>query len=73
MGSRDYAKLGDYNVICDTCGFKRKFSETKLQWDNKLVCQECYEERHPQDFVRGLTDKQTVPIARPPHYPTIDD
>ncbi len=74
MGRRDYAKVGDYNVICDNCLMKRKFSETRLQhWNNHLVCKECYEERHPQEFVKGLVDDLTVPIARPPNYPTIDD
>lgn len=65
MGHADYYKHGDYNVICDRCGFKYKASETKLEWTGFLVCRTCYEERHPQDFVRGVKDVQQVPIARP--------
>jgi len=65
MGKRDYLKHGDWNAICDRCGIKYKASELKMEWDNLFVCNDCWEERHPQDFVRGLRDDQTVPIARP--------
>lgn len=57
---------GDYYVICDRCGFKRRVSTTRMTWDRLLVCfPECWEPRHPQDFVKAKADKQTVPIARP--------
>lgn len=69
MGSRDYLKLGDYNVICDVCRFKYKASECKLRWDNLFVCPHCYEERQPQDFVKGVKDDPRVPIARPDPEP----
>lgn len=69
MGHADYYKHGDYNVICDICGFKYKASETRLQWNNLLTCGKCYEERHPQDYVRGIRDDPTVPIARPDGEP----
>ena len=69
MGHADYFKHGDYNVICDICGFKYKASETRLQWNNLLACSTCYEERHPQDFVRGIRDDQRVPIPRPDTEP----
>lgn len=65
MGHADYAKRGDYNAICDICGFKYKASELKLDWKNAFSCPECWEPRHPQDFLRGVPDKQFVPIARP--------
>lgn len=65
MGKRDYYKKGDYNVICDRCGAKFKASECAMEWDNLFVCKQyCWEERQPQDFVRGRVDDQTVPIAR---------
>ena len=57
---------GDYNVICDKCGMKRKASQCRMNWENLLVCADtCYEPRHPQDFVVGIPDIQTVEIARP--------
>jgi hypothetical protein len=56
---------GDYNVICDKCGMKRKASECRLDWQNLFVCRGCFDIRNPQDFVVGIPDIQTVEIARP--------
>ncbi len=65
MGRADYWKHGDHNAICDTCGFKFKASELKKTWDNMYVCSKDFEPRHPQDFVRGKKDDQSVPWSRP--------
>lgn len=65
MGHADYLKLGDWNAICDRCGFKFKASELKETWDNLQVCKECWEPRHPQDFLRGMPDDPSVPWSRP--------
>ena len=65
MGRSDFYKPGDWNVICDRCGMKRKASECRTTWDNLFVCRECWMPRPPQDFVRGVPDDQTVPTARP--------
>lgn len=65
MGSRDYYKKGEWNTICDRCGAKRKSGEMQIEWDNYWVCKRCFETRHPQDFVRGVEDDQSVPISRP--------
>lgn len=56
---------GEYNVICDVCGFQFKASETRMRWDNARVCTKDWEPRHPQDFVRGRRDRQAVRNARP--------
>lgn len=56
---------GDYNVICDECGFKKKASECKLRWDGCFVCQADWEPRQPQDFLRAFPDNQRVPLPRP--------
>lgn len=69
MGKADYYKKGDYNVICDICGTKHKASDCRMQWNNLFTCSTCYEERNPQDFVRGVRDKQRVPIPRPDGEP----
>lgn len=62
----NYYKPGDYNVICDRCGMKRKASSCRMTWDNLFVCADrCWMPRHPQDFVESVEDDQTVPIARP--------
>lgn len=65
MGARDYYKKGDWNCICDVCGFLRKSSEIRLRWDGLRVCQEDWEPRQPQDFVRGTPDSQSIPWSRP--------
>ena len=56
---------GDHWCICDVCGFRVRRSATKMRWDNLLVCTEDWEPRHPQERVRGRTDKQRVMNPRP--------
>lgn len=58
---------GDYNVVCDWTGRKYKRSQCRRTWDGHLVRRESWEQRHPQDFVRGVADHQSVPPgeARP--------
>ena len=56
---------GDFWRICDVCGFKKRASETRMRWDNLMVCEEDWEPQHPQDFVRGRKDRQKVPDPRP--------
>lgn len=65
-----YYKHGDANAICDRCGFKYKLSMLKKEWTGSKTCNgpgtnNCWEPRHPQDFVRGRADKQTVHDPRP--------
>lgn len=56
---------GDFWRVCDACGFYYRASETRKRWDGLIVCDFDYEERHPQDFVRGVKDRQNVPDPRP--------
>ena len=65
QGDKDYLKLGDWNALCDVCGFKFKASELKRRWDGYMVCDADYEQRHPQDLIRLKPDRQAVPWARP--------
>jgi hypothetical protein len=65
-GGNPWYKPGDYNVICDRTGFKVKASECQLEWNGLLVRGRSWEQRHPQDQVRGRPDDQSVPIVRPP-------
>jgi hypothetical protein len=62
---QNWLKLGDYNVICDSCGRKYKASTMRKRWDGLLVCKEDYEIKHPQLSMKVRGDKQTVPIPRP--------
>lgn len=64
--SRTYAKLGDYNAICEVCGFKFKASQLKDRWDGLKVCKEDWEPRHPQDMIKGpIGTESTVPWTSP--------
>jgi hypothetical protein len=62
---QNYLKLGDWNAICDVCGFKFKASTMLKRWDGLMVCKQDYEVRHPQDFIRGIKDDPSVPWSRP--------
>lgn len=74
MGRADYYRPGDFNRICDRCGLKRKASETQEEWNGLIVCSDgCFEERHPQDFVRGRHDEQRVYKPRPDADPVYVD
>ena len=61
----NYYILGEWNLICDVCGKKIKAHEAKHRGDGLLVCENDFEHRHPQDFVRARQDKITVPFNRP--------
>lgn len=69
MGQADYFAKGEWNFECDQCGFKGKSSQARFQWDGLIVCSQCYDPRHPQDFVRGRRDKQSAPDPRPDPEP----
>ena len=64
-GPKDYFKEGDWNAFCDVCGFKYKASELRKRWDGMMVCSRDYEERHPQDFIRGIRETPAPPFSRP--------
>ena len=56
---------GDWYVWCDRTGMKVPASETVQQWDGQRVWNRVADERHPQDFVRGVREDNSVPFARP--------
>ncbi len=58
-------KKGDWNAICDVCGFKFKASQLRKRWDGMRVCQADWEPRHPQDSLKGRPDRQSVAWTRP--------
>lgn len=66
-------RSGDHWVICDECGWKVRASQTRKRWDGLRVCIPDYEARHPQDFVRGRTDRQRVDNPRPDPAPRYID
>lgn len=61
---------GQWNAICDRCGFKYKSRQIHKEWTGLRVCKgvgtnDCWEPRHPQDSLRGKADHQAVPWACP--------
>ena len=59
---------GDWNAACFRCGQKRKASELRKQWQGYYVCPEHWEPRHPQDFVKGIPDNESVPWSQPEEW-----
>jgi hypothetical protein len=64
-GSKDFFKMGDWNCICDECGFKFKASELRKRWDGMMVCKQDWEPRHPADQIRARQERQKPPCVRP--------
>lgn len=58
-------KSGQWNVLCDVCGFKFKNVDLKKRWDGLMVCEKDYEARHPQESIRPVPDQQKLPWTRP--------
>ena len=64
--SRDrYYNPGDHYVIDDIKGIKRRYSESRLQWDGLLTEGASWSARNEQDLVTGVYDNQSVELARP--------
>ena len=63
--SKNYFISGEWNVTCDVCSKKIKAGIAKQRWDGLIVCNEDYETRQPQDFVKVHSDKISVPFVRP--------
>ena len=65
MGTERHYRPGSFYRICDRTGFAKRAEQTRKQWNNIIVWNDVWEIRQPQDFVRGISDDQTVPQARP--------
>lgn len=65
MGTANWYKPGDYNAICDICGFEFKASQLRKNWKGLFVDKACFEPRHPQDFIRARKETTGVPWSRP--------
>lgn len=62
---KNYFVNGQWNVICDVCGFKKKSGEVRKRWDGLIVCEEDFEMRHPLDFIRVPTESNNIQDSRP--------
>lgn len=61
----NYFESGQWNTICDRCGFKFKSGELKKTWDNLWVCPEDWETRHIADFIKAPPPQKAIDFARP--------
>ncbi|CAB4120888.1 hypothetical protein UFOVP2_48 [uncultured Caudovirales phage] len=69
--SSNYYEEGGWDAQCFRCGSKRKASELRKQWQGFWVCQEHWEPRHPQDFVKAVPDNSSVPWSQPENWTPI--
>lgn len=60
-----YFASGQYNAICDRCGFKFKSSELRKDWQGLMVCDKDFEQRHPQDLIKIRAEKIIPDWVRP--------
>lgn len=56
---------GDYKVRDDLTGFTYLRSQCRFTWDNLLVPNEIYDEKHPQLIIKPRQDKVAVADTRP--------
>jgi hypothetical protein len=64
-GKADHYGPGSWNVVCYQCGRKFKASQMRKHWQGYWVCPQHWEPRHPQDFVKSVTDNMTPPWTQP--------
>ena len=57
-------------AVCDRCGFDYRLSQLRKEWTGLMVCDgpgtsQCWERRHPQDFVRSVPPDRLPYEKRP--------
>ncbi len=65
MGRQLFFRPGSFYRTDDRTGFPQRAERTRKQWDGLIVDERVWEPRQPQDLVKGVKDKQSVPDARP--------
>lgn len=58
-------KSGQYNALCDVCGFKFKNTDLRKRWDGLMVCGKDWETRHLQELIRPVPDQRKLPWTKP--------
>ena len=77
-------EAGQWEAQCDRCGLNYKARQLRREWTGLRVCSgpgtsDCWEPRHPQDYLKGKPDRQAPPWTRPeqdvetPNTTTPDD
>ena len=65
MIKKTWFKSGSWNAICDICGEKHKAEKLLTRWDGLKTCSACWEVRHPQELIRPIKERNSVPWTRP--------
>lgn len=52
---------GAWNADCALCGRSFKSFELRKHWQGQWRCRDCWETRHPQEFVRSAPREQPPP------------
>jgi hypothetical protein len=65
VGRKLHYKPGSFYRVDDRTGFPQRAEITRQEWNGLIVDQARWEIRQPQDLVKGVTDVQSVPQARP--------
>lgn len=60
----------EWNAVCDRCGFEYKNHQLKKEWTGLMTCSgpgtnDCWEIRHPLDFLRARKESNKLPWTRP--------
>ena len=53
-------KSGSHWAVCDSCGFQFREEILMETWDGRWVCDDDFEVRHPQDFLRIKPEQISV-------------
>jgi hypothetical protein len=65
VGRDLHYRPGSFYRTDDRTGFPTRAERTKKEWTGLIVDEARWEPRQPQDLVRGVQDKQSVPEPRP--------
>lgn len=65
MSDANRFQLGTWNIHCAVCTRKVKRSDCRTDWKNRVVCQRCYDPKHPNDYPRPVIyEDVSVPDGR---------
>lgn len=62
--AREYYIPGEWNAICDRCGFKYKASMLRQEWQGLMTCPTCWETKHPSLLQVQINPEADIPWAR---------
>lgn len=62
--SNHWYKSGDWNAVCDVCGFRFKSSKLRKRWDGLMVCDKDFEYDHPQKYIKVEETSQAAQWTR---------